>query len=80
MNKPAIKCLYTCKSCGVLDRPVQMPARGDDESVADWMNKVCAPAISRDHENYSPHCTQRTMRNLKIPITDGKKIGEVTEQ
>lgn len=76
MNKPAIKCLYTCKSCGVLDRPVQMTARGD-ETAAQWIRDVCAPAISRDHDNYSPHCTQRTMTNLKIPVTEGRRIGDV---
>lgn len=54
-----------------------MPERGDGEDIARWVEKVCIPHLAADHVSVSPLCTAREMINLKIPLADGKPVGQI---
>lgn len=67
-----IRCKYSCCLCGVHRAEVEVPVR-TTEDVSTWMEKVCIPAIVRDHEARSPGCRPETLPELLIPI-DGRQI------
>ncbi len=74
-----ITLLYSCQACGLVDRPIQVPAR-TTEDVCDWVGTICAQAIGDDHHTVSPACQSRTMTNLKIPVPSGTEfIGQQIE-
>ena len=71
--------LYSCKSCGIVDRPVQVPAR-ETEDVKLWVELVVTFAIWNDHNAASPGCDMHTMSDVKIPIPEGSEfIGQQVE-
>lgn len=75
MNKQAIQVKYSCFKCGINLAVVTVPAR-QDEDVVDWIDTVCAPALSRDHDRRSPHCRITTLDKVMIPLfEDSEKIG-----
>jgi hypothetical protein len=70
---------YSCHSCGIIDREIEVPARGP-EDVLQWLEKVCAVVISADHLRTSPDCRAREMQNLKIPIGSDDRVGSIIKQ
>jgi hypothetical protein len=48
---------------------VRARARGDD--IAEWMEEVVTPAISRAHRARSPLCVSPAVEYLKLPVPPG---------
>ena len=70
---------YTCKSCQLIKRAVQVPSRSPGEAIESWMDTV-SRHIANDHSNRSPHCTSRKMEHLFIPLgKDNEPIGSPVE-
>ncbi len=67
---------YTCTLCGIKDREVSVPARGD-EDVVSWLQNVCIPALEYDHACISPECGAQELTNLMIPLSGADRIGGV---
>ena len=75
--KPAIQCKYSCFKCGIHRQTVTVRAR-EDEDIAEWLEKVCAAALSADHDRRSPHCRITKLDEVMIPVSeDCDKIGGV---
>lgn len=82
VHEPQYTFMYTCKSCGLVNRPVTVRARhGTEEDVVKWVQGVCTPALQMDHLNISPFCRSPVV-DLKLPISDKPDfvIGEATKQ
>jgi hypothetical protein len=62
-----IKVRYTCHGCGLVDRVLELEARGDVEPLKSWLDKLSA-AIARSHTQASPGCTSHVC-DIKIPLT-----------
>lgn len=72
-----ITVLYTCAGCGLHDRPVEVPARREDEDVVHWTKETLGWAIKRDHELVSPRCSSTVLETVKVPVGDGNvRIGD----
>lgn len=75
-----ITVLYSCKKCGIVDRPVQVPAREhQDIDVVHWMQNIVARSVSIDHQQVSPSCIPDTLSDIKVPIADSEFIGQQIE-
>ena len=73
----SITCKYSCFQCGIQRQDVVVSAR-EGENVVEWLEKVCAPALSRDHDRRSPHCHITKLDEVMIPIPAGTtKIGSL---
>lgn len=73
---PAIQCKYSCFRCGIYRRTVTIPQRTDSQDVLYWMEHVCAPALSRDHDVQSPGCQITELSEVMIPAPEGtERIG-----
>lgn len=71
----AIQCKYSCAKCGITRQTVTIR---EEEDVVAWLEKVCAPALSRDHDNRSPGCRITSLTEVLIPIPEGTgKIGSL---
>ena len=71
--------LYSCKSCGIKDRAVQVPAR-ETEDVKVWVELVVGFAIWNDHNECSPGCVITKVSEVKIPIPEGTEfVGQQIE-
>jgi hypothetical protein len=68
---PAIQCKYSCAQCGIYRRVVTIPQRTDAQDVVAWLEHVCAPALSRDHDQQSPHCHPTGFTEVIIPTPVG---------
>lgn len=68
--------MYSCVVCGLEKIKVIVPARldPDKENVEVWMNKTIA-LVGKDHQQKSPQCTTKHLRNLMIPIENAGWIG-----
>lgn len=74
-----ITLFYSCKHCGLVERPVQVPAR-EAEDVAVWVKQVVAKVIGDDHVTVSPGCNANSITHLKIPMPkDAQFIGQQVE-
>lgn len=74
--RQVIQVIYTCDPCGIKDRYVSVPARGD-EDVLQW-TEMMTQYIANDHTRMSPNCRATTITQVKVPLlTD--KIGGVRE-
>jgi hypothetical protein len=51
-----LTCKYSCSMCGLVKAIVEIPVRAEEQSVTDWMEKVCTPALCSDHAQRSPDC------------------------
>jgi len=67
---------YTCDSCGINERPINVKAREKDENIVRWIEQVTI-CISNDHSRVSPDCRAERMTNVKIPISGADQIGGV---
>jgi hypothetical protein len=77
---PAIQCKYSCRKCGIHRQIVTVRARVD-EDVVTWLEKVCAPALSADHDRRSPHCRITKLDEVMIPVFgDQHKIGAAEDR
>lgn len=66
--------MYSCPGCGIVDRTVSVPMRGEEDVIA-WMDMVMM-ALANDHREHSPFCKPSHLVNLKIPVPPGTtKIG-----
>jgi hypothetical protein len=74
-----VDCMYSCDLCGIVDRVVHVPARGD-EDVVKWVDGVMIAAIARDHAATSPTCNATNLTSVKVPVTGTDKIGGVNKQ
>lgn len=75
-----ITVLYSCEKCGIIDKPVQVPAREHHEiDVAYWMREVVGLAASLDHQQTSPHCRPDSLTNIKVPLGGADFIGQQVE-
>jgi len=59
-----IQVLYSCSLCGVVDIPVDVPDRGENNDV--WMYEV-GRRCGLDHGTRSPKCRPTTLSEVKIP-------------
>jgi hypothetical protein len=69
-----VRCLYSCRGCGLTDIAVDVPARGADEEVAVWMQQAIR-TLARDHGRRSPWCRPKALQEVKIPLTGADRIG-----
>lgn len=71
-----IKCLYSCRQCGLEKIPVPVPERTEKEEVTDWV-KAAANLMGRDHLFRSSGC-QSGRLDIMIPAPAGtSRVGEV---
>jgi hypothetical protein len=68
-----ISVLYSCDLCGLVDIPVSVPAR-ENEDVIQWMETM-GVLLSNDHQKRSPHCHPKTLSQVKVPMTGTDKVG-----
>jgi len=69
-----LQVLYSCHGCGLENAAVTVAYRRDGEDIRSWIEDV-AQLVANHHRQRSPECTKRTC-DLKIPLADGKGIGE----
>ena len=69
-----LQVLYSCHGCGLKDAAVTVAHRKGGEDIRGWIEDV-ARRVADHHRQRSPECTERTC-DLKIPMADGKGIGE----
>lgn len=69
-----ITVLYSCRACGLVDRPVRVKAR-ETEDVVVWFEKVMGPALANDHRERSPGCSSMTASDVKVPIGGADRVG-----
>lgn len=73
---------FSCKKCGLVKHPVQVPAREDPdpESVVYWMKEIVGGCISHEHDRVSPHCKIETISDVMIPMPpEAEFIGQQVE-
>lgn len=59
---------YSCPLCGIVKRPVEVPARnGPEEDMVEWM-KVVGEYLSGDHALKSPDCQVGSLCDVMIPV------------
>lgn len=73
MANRTLECKFTCHECGITDAVAWVPARKDGQDVAEWMEKVCIPAICDAHDLLTPGCRPKTLGDLKIPMLNQEK-------
>lgn len=64
-----IEVRYKC-ICLLSEVSVRVPYRREADDVVRWMEDVVAAAISRDHHQRQPLCTQTKMEYVKIPAPE----------
>lgn len=72
-----VKVQYSCICTGGRRRQVSVRARKDGEDIVQWMHRAVTPDVSRDHRIRSPHCSERKLNELLLPMTSKDKVGEV---
>lgn len=73
----ALRCLYSCASCGLSDALCCVPERDEGEAdVLAWMQNVATAALAADHARRSPTCRASALSNVKIPVTGVSRIGD----
>lgn len=71
---------FSCKECGLVKQPVQVPARETVEhDVVHYMKNVVTPIIADEHRRLSPNCKAETITDLMIPIDGAEFIGQQIE-
>lgn len=72
---------YRCELCSNDWRVVQVPDRGPDQGVVDWMRRFVTTAIASDHRGRNPRCRAATITEVKIPLPagEGGRIGDPTK-
>ena len=73
-----IHCFYSCKSCGLVKTPVDVPARGE-ENVVEWLEQIAMRALAADHRQKSPTCHPKSLADVMIPMTGTSKVGGPVE-
>lgn len=69
-----IKVTYQCL-CMKEEVSLYIPARKEDEDIADWMGLVLTPSLYLHHRTHSPKCTSPEIDHVKVPITENHPIG-----
>ncbi len=70
-----ITVMYSCKACGLKDRKVIVPERGENQDVVDYMNGTVTECIMDDHARKSPGCNPESLQDLMVPFSETKGIG-----
>ena len=70
-----VRCLYSCKTCGIERQPVDVPSRDPSEDVVDWMTGTLARTIYVDHSARSPLCAADRISQVEIPMEPGEPVG-----
>lgn len=58
---------YSCAQCGLVDRDVIVPERGE-EDVVTYVRDIIGACVGDDHQRISPHCQARKLTHVKIPL------------
>lgn len=69
---------YSCHSCGIFRRAIQVPARTPDEDVIAW-TEAAVRIVARDHRTERPGCKATSLSELMIPITGTSRVGGPVE-
>lgn len=75
---PATKWLelkYRC-SCMDAETSCAMPARGDGETIEDFMTRLRI-VLGNDHRSKSPNCRAEKVEHVKLPLADRGVVGGV---
>jgi len=75
-DRLTIRCMYSCRLCGIQKASLDVPARGDDEEVGHWVGETCARAIGEDHAKRSPGCSAQKIDEVWIPINGAPRVGD----
>jgi hypothetical protein len=73
-----VKVRYSCWLCGVRQREVLVPARGEEDAGA-WLKGTCMPRVRADHANVSTSCPAESV-DVIIPMAGADKVGGVAKQ
>jgi hypothetical protein len=73
-----ITVMYSCDECALSKVSCLVPAR-EDEDVTVWMEQTIR-LISADHDQRSPGCHPKMLKDLYIPMTGTDRIGGPTLQ
>jgi hypothetical protein len=57
---------YHCKACGLVKRPVEVPARPSEQDLKEWM-EIVKQRVADDHTMKSLTCESRHC-DLLIPV------------
>lgn len=69
-----IKCIYSCKACGLKKVAVPVPVREQGQDLMVWMNTLMM-SLGGDHFKRSPHCKTTSLDEVMIPITGANQVG-----
>jgi hypothetical protein len=72
-ERKMLRCLYSCKDCGVQRAGVDVPERADGQVVTEWVESVLIMAIAADHNARSPKCRPETFSEVMIPVPEEAK-------
>ena len=71
-----VRCMYSCRLCGLTKIAVDVPARGPNESVVHWVGETAARMLGEDHSSKSPTCRITKLDEVWIPIDGAARIGD----
>lgn len=75
---PGIVLKFTCRGCGADQHPFEVPYRGRNQDLLEWMETIVRPAMGVAHRRHAPMCLG-TSCDLWIPISEaadgiGKRV------
>jgi hypothetical protein len=70
-----VRVLYSCWTCGLVNVPCHVPARGE-EDVATWMDATTG-LLAADHGKRSPGCipADGQLHDVMVPLAGADKVG-----
>lgn len=68
-------CAYTC-DCLREEVTFEVNARLDKQSFEDWMKVTMTKTLAADHNERSPLCMTKRVKNLRIPGTSVEDAGK----
>lgn len=67
--------LYSCPQCGLKDVEAEVIARGEQESLGEWVEGKLSKGLTMNHSLRSPGCRAKKMVDVQVPITGIERIG-----
>lgn len=61
---------WKCR-CMQDEAPIDVRARARGDDIADWMENVVTPAVTKAHRERSPLCRATALEYLKLPVPEG---------
>lgn len=75
-----VKIRYKC-ACLQDEVAIDIEARRPHQDIAEWMENVVTPALTKDHRQRSPICQATAVEYLKLAVPeDGRRIGDGNER